>query len=178
MTDLDALRFPVGRFALPDHALSPDERAHAVDAIARTPAELRAAVTGLDAEQLATPYRPEGWTVRQVVHHVPDSHLNAYVRFRWTLTEDRPAIKTYDQSAWAELPDSDDPDVGVSLDLLDALHRRWVRMMRAMDDDDWARRLLHPEWGELRLDFMLGLYAWHGRHHVAHVTKLREREGW
>jgi hypothetical protein len=178
MTELETLRFPVGRFTLPERALTGDERSSAIDGVAAAPAALRAAVAGLGPGQLATRYRPDGWTVRQVVHHVPDSHLNAYIRFRWTLTEDRPAIKTYDQSAWARLPDSDDPDIEVSLDLLDALHGRWVRMLRRITDDDWARTLLHPEWGELRLDAMLELYAWHGRHHVAHVTTLREREGW
>jgi hypothetical protein len=176
--ELETLRYPVGRFRPQPGGLSPDERRAAVQAIAETPARLRAAVAGLDDEQLSTPYRPDGWTVRQVVHHVPDSHVNAYVRFKLALTEDRPTIKTYDEAAWARLADAELRDVEVSLTILDAIHLRWVTVLESLDDEAWRRKLMHPEWGEIDLDFLLQLYHWHGRHHVAHITSLRERQGW
>ena len=133
---------------------------------------------GTDDAQLETPYRPDGWTVRQVVHHVPDSHINAYIRFRLGLTEDAPRIKTYAEARWAELPDARDLPVDVSLDLLDALHGRWVALLRAMRIEDFERRLDHPEIGIVTLETMLRLYAWHSLHHVAHIARLRERMGW
>jgi uncharacterized damage-inducible protein DinB len=176
--ELDALRYPVGRFSPSQDALDADERRILIDEIALTPGRLRNAVDGLDEPQLETRYRPDGWTVCQVVHHVPDSHMNAYTRFKIALTEERPTIRTYDEAAWARLADADNPDVDVSLDLLDALHERWVTLLRSLDDADWSRPFVHPEIGEVTLDFLLQLYAWHGRHHVAHVTSLREREGW
>ncbi len=171
------LRFPIGKHRRKAQ-LSPEERAKAISAIAAAPAELRAAVHELSEEQLDTPYRPGGWTVRQVVHHVPDSHLNAYVRCKLALTEERPRIKPYDQDAWAGLADSQQTPVEVSLTLLEALHYRWVELLQAMSAEDFGRTLDHPENGEMTLDSLLGLYAWHGRHHVAHVAGLREREGW
>jgi uncharacterized damage-inducible protein DinB len=150
-----------------------------IAAIAETPGLLRGAVRGLSPDQLGTPYRPGGWTVKQVVHHVPDSHLNAYTRFKLALTEDEPTIKPYNEAAWAELPDSRKVPIDVSLDLLDALHLRWVAVLRSMDPADFNRTLRHPEHGKIfTLRQMLGLYAWHGRHHVAHVTSLKKREGW
>jgi hypothetical protein len=170
------LRYPVGRYE-PVTELTPELRERHLDEIEALPARMRAAVAGLSEAQLDTEYRPGGWTVRQVVHHVPDSHLNSYSRFKFALTEDVPTIKTYDEAAWAELPDSRG-DVEVSLRLLDALHERWVRLLRGMSEADYARRLYHPEWGELSLDAMVGLYEWHCRHHVAHITSLRERMGW
>jgi uncharacterized damage-inducible protein DinB len=170
------LRFPVGRYASTP-APTPAERERFIREIEQAPARMRAAVAGLSNEQLDTPYRPDGWTVRQVVHHVPDSHLNSYCRFKFALTEDVPTIKTYDEAAWAELPDSRG-DVEVSLALLEALHERWVWLLRAMTDEDWARELEHPERGRMTLGDMLGLYDWHSRHHVAHITSLRERMGW
>jgi len=170
------LRYPIGPF-VPPGPLSPDLRAQAIATIAETPARLRGAVDGLSEAQLDTPYRPGGWTVRQVTHHVPDSHLNAYIRFKLGLTEERPTIRPYDQAAWANLPDSRDP-IAPSLDLLDGLHARWVRLLRTMGAADFARRLHHPESGEMSLDDLLALYAWHGPHHVAHITSLRQREGW
>lgn len=176
-TTLDDPRYPVGRFdrnALP----GPADYARLTDEIAATPANLRAAVAGLDGAQLDTPYRDGGWTVRQVVHHVPDSHANAYFRFKLALTEQNPTIKTYDEKAWAELEDTRTAPIAVSLQLLDALHDRWVRILRAMSDEDFRRPLHHPEWGDIDLRLMLGLYAWHGRHHVAHITTLRSRRGW
>jgi hypothetical protein len=174
---MDDLRYPIGKFA-PPAEFTEAVRAEAISEIERAPASLRAAVDGLAEAQLDTPYRPGGWTVRQVVHHVADSHLNAYVRFRLAVTEEEPTIKPYMQERWAELPESRTAPVGISLDLLDALHRRWVLMLRAMTAEDWTRRFLHPEQGIVRLDRTLAMYAWHGRHHAAHVTSLRQRMGW
>ncbi|HEX3554474.1 MAG TPA: putative metal-dependent hydrolase [Thermoanaerobaculia bacterium] len=171
------LRYPVGRLQ-EEGPLGAARRLELIEQIAETPERLRTAVHGLDHRQLDTPYRPGGWTVRQVIHHVPDSHLNAYVRFKLALTEKTPAVKAYAEALWAELPDTGRTAPEVSLALLDALHKRWVILLRAMDDDGFARTLRHPEMGLLTLDQMLVLYAWHGRHHVAHVTSLREREGW
>jgi uncharacterized damage-inducible protein DinB len=159
-------------------SLSPQERRSAVDAIAATPSALRAAVKGLTDAQLDTPYRPEGWTVRQLVHHVADSHMNAYTRFRLALTEDNPTIKPYDEAAWAELPDARSLPIGVSLDLLDRIHERLVHLLRATKDADFRRTLQHPENGPMTMDSLLAVYAWHGRHHTAHVTGLRERMKW
>jgi uncharacterized damage-inducible protein DinB len=170
-------RYPIGRAEM-EKELSPERRRELIDQIEETPARLREAVTGLNAEQLDTPYRPGGWTVRQLVHHVPDSHMNAYVRFRLALTEDEPAIKTYEEARWAELPDSRSVPVDVSLTLLEALHRRWVALLRALPEADYQKTLKHPDWGTINLDELLGLYSWHGRHHVAHVVSLRERMGW
>jgi len=178
LPELETLRFPVGRFAPRDAPLSPEERRRHIAEIATAPADLRAAVAGLDPARLDTPYRPGGWTVRQVVHHVPDSHMNSYVRFKLALTEDRPTIKPYDQAEWARLADGTLADVGVSLRLLEALHVRWVALLESLDERDWSRPLVHPEMGDITLDFLLQLYAWHGHHHVAHITSLREREGW
>jgi uncharacterized damage-inducible protein DinB len=158
--------------------LSDEERREKIDQIEAAPAQLRAAVEGLNAEQLDTPYRPGGWTVRQVVHHVPDSHLNAYIRFKLALTEDEPAIKTYDEARWAELPDSRSVPIEVSLVLLETLHRRWVSLLRLLPAAAFEKTLRHPDHGLINLNQLLSLYAWHGAHHVAHVTTLRERMGW
>ena len=177
MTDL---RYPIGKFEwnLPaTEEQSAKDRARYIDVLAKLPASMRAAVAGLDAEQLDTPYRPEGWTVRQVVHHVPDSHMNAYVRFKLALTEEQPAIKPYDQAAWAKLHDSSAP-IEVSLQLLAALHSRWVDVLQAMPASDFGRTLYHPEQGVVTLDRMLAMYAWHSNHHLSHVTSLRERMSW
>ncbi|HEX6939186.1 MAG TPA: bacillithiol transferase BstA [Longimicrobiales bacterium] len=174
---LEALKYPVGRFD-PESEVPHEARAALIDGIAALPARLRAAVTGLTEPQLDTPYRPGGWTVRQVVHHLPDSHMNAYIRFKLGLTEDTPAIKTYDQARWAETADARTLPVDVSLRLLDALHERWVTLLRSFGPEEFARRVRHPEWGEVTLGFHLRLYEWHGRHHVAHITSLRERQGW
>jgi uncharacterized damage-inducible protein DinB len=173
MTDL---QYPVGPFTRVSE-LSPAQRQECIEHIARAPALLRTAVTGLDDRQLDTPYRPGGWTVRQVVHHVPESHMNAYVRFKLALTEDVPTIKPYNQARWAETPDTRAP-VEVSLALLEALHVRWVMLLRGIGAAEFGRRLNHPESGVMTLDNVLALYAWHGRHHTAHVTSLRERMGW
>lgn len=170
------LRYPIGRVDRRP-VLTPAERRAAIDALAAAPDALRAAVRGLTDEQLDTPYRPGGWTARQLVHHVADSHLNAYTRFRLGLTEDNPTIKPYDQDSWVTLPDCALP-VAVSLDLLDALHTRLVALLRATPEDALARTIQHPENGPMTLDQMLGVYSWHGRHHTAHITALRERMGW
>jgi uncharacterized damage-inducible protein DinB len=169
-------RYPIGEFVF-SGSLDAAERAKAIDLISRVPDELRHAVADLSPEQLNTPYREGGWTVRQVVHHLPDSHLNGYMRWKLALTEDRPTIRTYEEARWAELSDSAGP-IEYSLDLLEALHARWVRLLRQLPDEAWSRRLRHPEIGEVGLDHMLALYAWHGRHHVAHITTLREQRGW
>jgi hypothetical protein len=172
------LRFPIGRFSFAGENTDRQRREH-VDAIAAAPAGLRAAVAGLTPAQLDTPYRLDGWTVREVVHHVPDSHLNAYVRFKLALTEEAPTIKPYDEQRWAQLADTRTVPPDVSLRLLDALHERWVALLRSLTAADWGRILHHPEHDHpLTLDETLALYAWHGRHHVAHITALREREGW
>jgi hypothetical protein len=172
------LRYPIGRFTWPE-SVSADQRAQWTAAIERAPMEVRAAVAGLTQAQIDTQYRPGGWTVRQVAHHVPDSHLNAYIRFKLALTEDEPTIKPYDEARWAELSDTRTVPLDVSLDLLDALHERWVALIRGMSDEDMKRRFVHPDHNRsLRLDQVLGLYAWHGRHHTAHIRALREREGW
>lgn len=174
MTDL---RFPVGKFS---YEASPSEgqKQQLIADIAQTPASLRKAVQGLSEAQLDTPYRPEGWTVRQVVHHVPDSHLNSYVRFKLALTEDEPTIKPYEEGRWAELPDSKATPIEVSLTLLDSLHDRWVRLLRALTPEQWKRSFRHPELGSMTLEKTLALYAWHGKHHVAHITELRKRMSW
>jgi hypothetical protein len=171
------LRYPIGRFE-PLAQAGPDDRARLIRTIAETPAALRAAVAGLREPQLDTPYRPEGWTIRQVVHHLPDSHINSYLRFRLALTEDEPTIRPYFEDRWAELPESRSAPVAVSLDLLEALHRRFVLMLRAIEPEQWQRRFLHPERGPMTLERNLALYAWHGPHHVAQITALRERMGW
>lgn len=174
MTDL---RFPTGRFTPPEQP-SRETRATAIDVIEETPALMRRAIEGLDEDQLDTPYREGGWTIRQVVHHVPDSHLNAYIRLKLALTEPAPVIKPYDENAWAELIDSTAVPVDVSLNLLDAVHRRWVAILRHMSDEDFRREYVHPETGRHALDHLLALYAWHGPHHIAHVTGARARMGW
>jgi uncharacterized damage-inducible protein DinB len=171
------LRFPIGRFK-PELPLTPARREALIGIIAGTPEKLREAVRGLSAEQLDTPYRPGGWTVRQVVHHLPDSHLNSYVRFKLALTEERPTIKPYEEDRWAELADTFNTPIEVSLTMLESLHVRWVNLLRSLPAADWQRTLLHPQNGEMTLDHVLGLYAWHGPHHVAQITALRERMGW
>jgi uncharacterized damage-inducible protein DinB len=175
---VDLLRFPLGRFQW-SGALSADQRRQDMTILSETPARLRQAVANLTNEQLDTPYRDGGWTVRQVVHHVPDSHLNAYVRFRLTLTEDQPLVKTYDEAAWANLSDARTAPLEPSLSLLDAIHTRWVLLLRDLAPEDFQRVFRHPEYSEARpLDWLLHLYAWHGPHHVAHITGLKERRGW
>lgn len=171
------LRYPIGRFPRVETLTIAERNAYIAD-IEQTPANLRAAVAGLTPEQIETPYRPEGWTVRQVAHHLPDSHLNAYIRFKLALTEDEPLIKTYMEERWAELPDTRHTPIEVSLTLLDALHTRWTILLKALSDEEWRRTFRHPVLGVMRLEQSIALYAWHGRHHVAHIRSLRERMGW
>src|ERR1700674_296958 len=172
------LRYPVGKFDF-EAPVNAADYPKLIAAIAETPVALRSAVAGLSRDQLETRYRPGGWKVKQVVHHVPDSHLNAYTRFKLALTEDVPTIKPYEEAKWAELPDSQRVPIDVSLDLLDSLHQRWVALLKSMDVADFNRGLRHPEHDRvLTLAQILALYAWHGRHHVAHITSLRKRKGW
>jgi uncharacterized damage-inducible protein DinB len=173
----DQLRYPIGPFVAPS-TFTPELRESGIEAIAAAPSRLRDAVRGLGSEQLDTPYRSGGWTVRQVVHHVPDSHLNAYIRLKMALTEAVPTIKPYDEALWAQLPDTRIVPIDVSLSLLDALHERWVAILRGMGDEDFQRLYNHPETGQHSLDYMVQHYAWHGRHHTAHITELRKRAGW
>jgi uncharacterized damage-inducible protein DinB len=176
MTPLDDLRYPVGHFKAAGPYSAPQRREH-IESLRDLPARLRAAVEGLDDAQLDTPYREEGWTVRQVVHHVADSHLNSYVRFKLALTEYEPIIKPYDEGAWAELADNRMP-IDVSLTLIEALHRRWVALLESLTEKDFQKKFNHPERGAQDLSTTLALYAWHSRHHTAHITGLRARMGW
>ena len=172
------LRFPIGEFEAPD--VIDDAQVEAwIDDIERLPGQLRALVELFDETKLNTVYRPGGWTVAQVVHHIADSHLNSYTRFKLALTEDKPAIRPYDEAAWGELPEASDSDIGDSLDLIDALHRRWVKMLRSMEPAEWDREFFHPE-GQVTIPLRtnVGIYSWHGRHHFAHISTLAEREGW
>lgn len=169
-------RYPIGKFSRPA-SLDRAGREAAIQTIADTPAALRQAIAGLDQRQLDTPYRTGGWTVRQVVHHLPDSHMNALVRFKLALTEDLPTIKPYEEDRWARLADAAMP-VDVSLQLLEALHARWVVLLQSITDEQWTREFVHPESGQQHLDQLLALYAWHGPHHTAQITALRKREGW
>lgn len=170
-------RYPIGKFALPVE-VTPELRKAAVEEIARTPAKVRAALEGLNDAQLDTPYRDGGWTLRQVAHHLPDSHMNAYIRWRLALTETEPTIKPYAEDAWAKLEDASHAPTEVSLRLLETLHERWVRLLRSLNTEDFAKTFRHPEHGVKTLDWMLFLYAWHGRHHTAHITELRKQKGW
>ena len=163
-------QFPIGRIEYPT-TVSATEREEFMSRIASTPARLRAMTVGLTAAQLATPYREGGWTVRQVIHHLPDSHMNSYVRFKLALTEDEPVIKPYDEAAWARLSDSVETPVETSLVMLEALHARWVTLLRGLTDAQWQRSMRHPVNGLLRLDQVLALYAWHGDHHLAHIEQ-------
>jgi DinB family protein len=171
------LRYPIGPFKL-EGAVSSEDIQRAIAQISEAPAELRAAVAGLTLDQLDTPYRPGGWTVRQVVHHVPDSHLNSYCRFKLALTEDEPTIKPYREERWAELSDSRETPIEVSLSLLESLHQRWVTLLKSFGPAEFERTFLHPAIGVVTLAQNACLYAWHGRHHTAHVTSLRERMQW
>jgi hypothetical protein len=171
-------RYPIGPFQF-DGRANRQLREQWIAEIGAAPGYLRAAVAGLTPLQLDTPYRENGWTVRQVVHHLPDSHLNAYTRIKLALTEDEPTIKPYDEARWAELPDVRATPVETSLTLLECLHRRWVLLLRELDPAQFGRRFRHPEHGRsIGLDEVLAMYAWHGRHHVAQITSLRSRMGW
>jgi len=170
-------RYPIGKFHF-DGLQSEEQKSKLIDEIAQAPANLRAAVKDLSPQQLDTPYRDGGWTVRQVVHHIPDSHLNAYARFKLALTEETPTIKPYFEDRWAELADTKSTPIEVSLTLLESLHDRWVCLLRSLQLEDWKRSFRHPELGPVSLEKNLAIYAWHGRHHVAHISELRKRMGW
>lgn len=174
---LEILRFPIGRF---EQDSQPTRSKHKgwIDHIGRVPGELRSLVQDLSERQLDTPYRPEGWTVRQIVHHLADSHLNAYMRTKLSLTEEAPTIKLYDQTSWAELPDAIDAPIESSMSLLEALHSRWVLALRAMGEENFQRTMIHPEEGTITISWLVQSYAWHGRHHIAHINALRDKMGW
>ncbi len=170
-------RYPIGKLEMPNE-VTPARRQQAIDEIAATPAKLRAAVKGLSDAQLDTPYRDGGWTVRQVVHHVPDSHMNAYIRLRLALTEDKPTVRPYEEARWAELVDAKSAPIAVSQALLDSLHDRWDRLWRSLKPEHFARPLIHAEHGERNIDWLLFVYEWHGKHHTAHITELRKQKDW
>jgi uncharacterized damage-inducible protein DinB len=171
------LRYPIGECVYPKSTTA-EERTAWIRDLAELPAHLRTAIAGLSSEQLDTPYRTGGWTVRQVVHHVPDSHMNAYVRFKLALTEDVPTVKPYDEALWAKLADYESTPIEVSITLLETLHDRWVRLLQSRTDADFERTFRHPEIGTMSLGSYLAGYSWHSRHHVAHITSLRKRMGW
>jgi len=174
---MDDVRYPVGKFTR-EATVSADKRRVWIQQIKDAPAAMRQAISGLSERQLDTPYRPGGWTVRQVAHHVPDSHMNAYIRCKLALTEDNPTIKAYNETEWAKVADTARTPVNVSLTLLESLHTRWGVLLDSLAEADFARPLQHPEHGQVTIDWLLQLYAWHGRHHVAHIMELRKREGW
>ena len=175
--DMDRLKFPIGAWSYPE-STSPAEWKTWIAVLAAAPQQMRAAVEGLTPDQLNTPYRPGGWTARQVVHHVPDSHMNGYIRFKLAVTEDTPTIKPYNEALWSELPEVFATPIETSLVLLDTLHGRWVGLLESMTEADFGRKFHHPEVGTLTLGQYLAGYAWHSRHHVAHITSLRQRMGW
>lgn len=170
-------RFPIGKFSYQGPP-NEDQKHQFLHDIEQTPAQLRNAVRALSDQQLDTPYRDGGWTVRQVVHHVPDSHMNSYVRFKLALTEENPTIKPYEEALWAELSEAKTAPIEVSLSLLENLHQRWMLLLRNLKPEDWKRTFAHPQMGPMSLEKNLALYAWHGKHHVAHITELRRRKGW
>ena len=174
---LAELQYPIGKLSY-NGPLTAEQRKQCIEDIAAAPKNLRAAIAGLNPEQIETPYRDGGWTVRQVVHHVPESHMNAYIRFKLALTEDEPTIKPYEEDRWAKLPDVQSTPLEVSLSLMDLLHDRWVRVLKAINPEEWKRNFKHPELGVVPLEKNLCLYSWHGRHHVAHITELRKRMNW
>jgi hypothetical protein len=169
-------RYPIGKFEMPPR-VTPELRQAAIEEIASTPAKMRAAVKGLNNAQLDTPYREGGWTVRQVVHHVPDSHMNALIRLKLALTEEKPTIKPYNETEWAKLADANMP-IEASQTLLDSVHTRWDRVWKSLKPEHFARVMVHPDHGERTVDWLAFLYAWHGKHHTAHITELRKQKGW
>ncbi len=174
--ELEKLRYPIGKFN--PLQFSPTLLASWIQDIENLPELLTKAAKGLSETQLDTPYRPEGWTLRQVVHHIADSHMNAYIRFRWAMTEENPLIKAYEEQLWAELDDARNEKIEISLNLISSLHQRWVRLLRSMQTTDFQRTLQHPVTGIHSLEKMTGMYSWHGRHHTAHLVELRKRMNW
>jgi uncharacterized damage-inducible protein DinB len=175
---MEDLRYPIGRFDRSKGTNTAEERKKLIESIAELPERLKEAVMGLTGKQLETPYREGGWTVRQVTHHLADSHMNAYIRYKLALTEDNPTIKPFEEAAWAELADSRITPIDVSLALVENLHARWIVLLRSLKPEEWERKLTHPVSGLMSLDTMLGLFAWHGAHHVAQITGLRKRSQW
>ena len=171
------LRYPIGKFIY-DESGEKKNRSAAIKAIGELPARLRLAIIGLSVRQMKTPYRPGGWTLNQLVHHVADSHMNSFIRFKLALTEDAPMIKTYQENLWAELPDANNEAPELSLKIIDALHERWFLLLKSLKESDFSKKLTHPEHGLIDLRYLVALYEWHGKHHTAHITKLRERENW
>lgn len=175
---MQSLSYPIGKFKKP-LLIQPEHVEGWIKETENLPSKMAHAVKGLNETQLNTPYRPGGWTVRQVIHHVPDSHMNSYVRFHWTLTEETPKIKAYDEAAWASLPYIQEVDIETSLDLLDLIHKRWVILLKSLTKAQLDRTFIHPDDNKAyTLREMIGAYAWHGNHHLAHIEKLKEREGW
>lgn len=170
-------KYPIGKFKEVE-LLDDETRKRLISEIEQTPMNLIQAIKGLDDEQLDTPYREGGWTVRQVVHHLADSHMNAYIRFKLAITENEPTIKPYEEAAWAELIDAKTASIEISLMLLDALHRRWILFLESLTPDDFKKNFTHPEHGKVNLKWALSMYSWHGRHHVAHITELRKKRNW
>lgn len=175
---MDDLRFPIGKYTPPE-SITAEDVAGWIEDIRVLPSAIRSAVQGMSEEQLHTPYRPGGWTVKQLVHHVSESHLNSIIRFKWGLTEDEPLIKAYNQASWADTPDVAETPLELTLDFIDVLHAKWVLLLTSIKGEQWKKGILHPESGtRMPLDWLAGMYAWHGKHHTAHVTRLIEREGW
>ncbi len=175
--DLTKLQYPIGKFEFKED-ISQESRKSFIKEIGLLPEKLKKAVSELSDEQLDTPYRHDGWTVKQVAHHIADSHLNAYVRLKLTLTENEPTIKTYDEKEWAKLKDYYQTPIEVSLTLIDSLHKRWVILLKSLDENDFTKKFKHPEWGLVSIDYLVSQYAWHGNHHTSHITSLRKRMGW
>jgi len=171
------LQYPIGEYHWPE-IITPDMLATWIEDISSLPHRLSDSISGLNDEQLDTVYRPDGWTIRQVVHHLADSHMNSYIRFKLALTEETPTIRPYEEALWAELPEAREGDPSISLDLLAALHCRWTIVLNSMGEKELARSLRHPKLGAIRLDLNIGLYAWHGNHHLAHIAGTRSRKGW
>lgn len=173
----EELKYPIGKYE--PQAFSAEQKEQWLLDIQWLPEQVEHALLNLDEVQLQTPYRPQGWTVHQLVHHIADSHMNAYIRFKLGLTEDNPTIKPYEENQWALLADTRELPVNISITILHALHKRWITVLRDIADEQWNRTVFHPgSKTTMSLWFLLGMYAWHGRHHVAHITRLREREGW
>ncbi|RPI18628.1 MAG: putative metal-dependent hydrolase [Ignavibacteriae bacterium] len=173
-TDIEKLKYPIGKYEAKKDISAADVKGY-INTIEALPAKLRNEVKGLTEEQLNTQYRTGGWTVRQVIHHLPDSHLNAYTRMKLTITEDKPTVKTYEEAKWAELEDAKNAPVEISLSLLEALHKRWVIFLRSLTEEQLKRKFIHPDLGEMSLDGLVWLYAWHCAHHLAHITELKKR---
>lgn len=173
----DDLRYPIGKFSY-DAAAGASSRNSSIQAIEELPVRLKQAIAGFNEEQLQTPYRDGGWTIHQLIHHIADSHMNSFVRFKLALTEDKPTIKTYDEAVWAETTDVTNVPVEISLKLIDALHERWFILLASLSDEAFSRQLNHPEHGLIDLEYLTALYAWHSRHHTAHITNLREKMNW